>query len=143
MNYPKDIIRFVEDVISDYAKYDGDSDSYHVDIDDLPDFTRYEFAVKMMSLDDMLASEATGPDNPDYEKKMLPALTRYLMNSTDRDEEIEFCNAWREGVSAYFNNTFQELLDEYGHTKRCDEMHDAGFHQRMMPDNGEVYWSRY
>lgn len=102
---------FAKECVSHYAKYDKLEGFYSLNTDDLPDFVQNEFAAIIMCDDNAWAAEATGPDNKHWETKMLPALTRYLKNSTDKDEAIEFNSIWRECVTDYLNNKMQELLD--------------------------------
>ena len=52
---------------------------------------------------------------------MLPALTRYLKDSTNKDEEIEFNHIWRECVAMYFHAKMQELIDDYLQDYNDDE----------------------
>lgn len=103
---------FVRECVSHYAKYDKLDGFYSLDVQDLPDFVQNEFAAIIMNDNNAWASEATGPDNKHWETRMLPALTRYLKNSTDRDEAIEFNNTWRECVTDYINNKMQELVND-------------------------------
>lgn len=103
---------FARECVANYAKFDPTDGFYSLNLNDLPDFVQHEFAAIIMCDDNAWATEATGPDNRYWESKMLPALTRYLRNSTDRDEAIEFNNIWRDCVSAYMNNKMQELLDD-------------------------------
>jgi hypothetical protein len=105
------IKNFADECVSHYAKYDREDDFYSILIDDLPDFVQHEFAAMIMTSEDEWASEATGPDNKHWDTKMLPALTRYLKNSTDKDEAIEFNNVWRDCVTDYMTNRMQELLE--------------------------------
>lgn len=103
---------FARECVSHYAKFDRMDQFYSLDIHDLPDFVQHEFAAIIMSDDNAWASEATGPDNPHWETKMLPALTRYLKNTTDKDEAIEFNRIWRDCVADYMANKMQELVDD-------------------------------
>ncbi len=103
---------FAIECVSHYAKYDPLDEFYSLDIHDLPDFVQHEFAAIIMTDDNAWACEATGPDNKHWESKMLPALTRYLKNSTDKDEAIEFNNVWRECVADYMSRRMQELIDD-------------------------------
>ncbi len=103
---------FARDCVSHYAKFDQFCDGYNLSLTDLPSFVRHEFAAVIMNDDNAWASEATGPDNKHWQTKMLPALTRYLKNSTDKDEAIEFNNIWRECVTDYMNIKMQELIDD-------------------------------
>lgn len=103
---------FAQECASHYAKYDRMDGFYSLNSYDLPDFVQHEFAAMIMSDDNAWANEATGPNNKHWETKMLPALTRYLRNSTDKDEAIEFHNVWRDCVTDYMNRRMQELIDD-------------------------------
>jgi FPC/CPF motif-containing protein YcgG len=103
---------FAKECVFHYAKFNKLNGFYSLNVHDLPDFVQNEFAAIIMSDDNALASEATGPDNKHWESRMLPALTRYLKNSTDRDEAIEFNAIWRDCVTDYMNNRMQELLND-------------------------------
>jgi hypothetical protein len=107
----KQLQNFISDCVSNYATYNKLDDFYSLNISNLPDFVQDEFAALIMAENESLASEATGPDNKNWEKKMLPALLRYLKNSTDKDESIEFTNTWRTCVTSYFLDRMQELID--------------------------------
>lgn len=141
MNYSKQTLSFAKDLVSYYSKFDKYSQAYTVSLDDIPDFDIHAFSTFIMLEDEMVGAEATGPDNPAYEKTMMPALLRYMKNTTDRDEEIEFTKAWRDGIASYFNKSMQELLDELCVDRTHDEFNDAGLYARHRPDNGELYWS--
>src|SRR6476646_7285070 len=99
-NMKKQILsRIAYDIILCHAKFDNLSRQYILSLSDLPDFVRHELAAEIISREPNYAHEANGPDNDAYESTMLPALLTYLKNTTDRDAEIEFNNAWREGVT--------------------------------------------
>lgn len=142
MKVAKDILRLVARLVSHHASYDKFSDTYNLSVNNLSDFEINELAALFM-LDDDLASEANGPDNPAYQKTMLPSLLRYMSNSTSRDEEIEFNRSWRNGVASYFHNMIQELIDEQCSNYIYDIRHDAGLYAHKKSDNGETYWSRH
>ena len=117
----KTLSQIAYDLVLDHAKFDNGMGQYNLHVSDLPDFTQHEFAATIMAREDGYASEATGPDNAAYEKTMLPALLKYLQNSTDRDEEIEFNNAWRDGVTSYMTRKMQELIDDALQEYNSDE----------------------
>ncbi len=102
---------FARECVSHYAKYTEMDNFYSLDVQDLPDFIQNEFAAIIICDDNACACEATGPDNKHWESKMLPALTKYLKNSTDKDEAIEFNKIWRECVTSYIAPKMQEILD--------------------------------
>jgi len=115
---PKEMAR---DLVSHYAKMDNCLKQYTIDLDDLADFDQHKLAATLMIAEDGYANEATGADNPAYETKMLPALLRFLKNSTDRDEEIEFVKEWRDGVSSYMNRRMTELLEDAVYEYNADQ----------------------
>lgn len=108
----KDLRCFATECVDHYAIYDKCDDFYTLDVSELPDFVQHEFAALIISSDEGYASEASGPDNKHWDSKMLPALTRYLANSTDKDEAIEFNRIWRDCISDYMTGYMQKLIDD-------------------------------
>lgn len=106
------LTRFAQECVSNYATYDVCDGFYNLYAFNLPDFVQHEFAALIMGDDEAYASEATGPDNKHWDNKMLPALTKYLANSTDRDAQIEFNNIWRDCVTDYMTAHMQEFIDD-------------------------------
>lgn len=103
--------RFIQDCVNLYAHYYKIDEQYSLKVSDLPDFVVHEFAALIMSDNESYAAEATGPDNPHWNNKMLPAMTKYLSNSTDKDTAIEFNNIWRDCVADYMKGHMQKLID--------------------------------
>lgn len=123
---------FVSDIVSNYAKFDKDIKQYTIHLNDISDFTLHELASLIMVEDEAYAHEANGPDNDAYKKTMLPALLRFLKNTTDKDEEIEFVNAWCNGVTSYVKGKMAELLEVAVYEYNADRdllypLEDTGF----------------
>ena len=127
---------FVNECVEHYATYKKLDDFYSLHVSDLPSFVQNEFAAIIMSDDESYASEATGPDNKHWKTKMLPALDRYLRNSTDRDEAIEFNNVWCDCVTSYVTDKMQELINDsvaeynctHGYTHTPSQMYGIPAH---------------
>lgn len=127
---------FAIECVNHYATFDKGDDFYSLDISELPDFVQHEFAALIIAQNEAYASEATGPDNKHWDKKMLPALTRYLANSTDQDEAIEFTNTWRDCVADYMIGVMQEQIDDavdelnadFGYTRTPSEIYGVPAH---------------
>lgn len=107
-NFSDQVYRIARDLSSYYMNHDDGV----VYLNDIPDFDLHELASLIIASDHNYASEATGYDNPAYEKKMLPALTKYLADTTDKDNTIAFQEAWRDGVTAYLMDVMEELLNQ-------------------------------
>ncbi len=142
MTYSKQTLSFAKDLVSYYSKFDKYSQSYALNIDDINDFDVHAFSTFMMIEDEMAGAEATGADNPAYEKTMRPALLKYMKDTTDRYLKTEFTEAWSNGIASYFKKQMQELLNELCVDRTHDEFNDEGLYARHTPDNGELYWSK-
>lgn len=122
MTYSKKIKQFLSSLVGNYAKYSKLDGCYLVDLISLPESELEEFSSLLIQSDPSLACEATGLDNPDYEESMLPALSLYLQNPTNKDNEIEYLNSWRKGIANYFKKRFVEgifnELDDYNMEQR-------------------------
>lgn len=110
--YSKNTINLADDIVNTYAEYDRYEKGYFLDYNDISEFSLQELAASMMCDNEWSASEATGPDNPAYEKNMLSSLIKFMQNPTDKDEAIEFMNNWKIGVTSYFDKAMQELIDD-------------------------------
>jgi hypothetical protein len=138
MNYSKQTISFARDLVSEYSKFDKFSQSYTIRLEDIHDFDLHEFCALLMSEDESWACEATGPDNPAYEKTMLPALLLFMKHSTNRDKQIEFNKTWSAGIASYFSKSMTELLEEECNYKTHSEFNDSDLYERHTSNN---YWS--
>lgn len=106
------IQQHAHDLVCDYCEFDAQLGQYDLTLQELPDFVLHKFASHIMACEPEYAHEANGADNPAFLPIMLPALVKYLTDTTDKDLEIEYLNAWREGVTSYMNNRMQELLSD-------------------------------
>lgn len=102
---------FTKELVKDYATFNQSACQYQLELFDLPDFIVNEFASHLLADDANLLSEATGPDNPNFDK-MKDALTDYLRDVTDKDNQIEFLKIWRDGVTDYAKSIMEEKLEE-------------------------------
>lgn len=110
-NY-RTLYNFAKECVIFYSTYNNLDNSYYITLKDIPDFVRHEFASLIIAYDEDFAREACSPDNELWETKMLPALLKYLKNTTDKDQEIEFTNIWRDCIASYCEFKMQELIDE-------------------------------
>ena len=137
MNYSKQILEFAEHLVYHHAKYD---DRYSLDINNVYEFDKHEFAAIIMASDDGYANEATSCDNPWYETIMLPALLSYLKNSTDKDAQIEFNKAWLQGISKYFEEMMQTIINEKCRERLQREHNENSYYGHISRQTGEVEW---
>lgn len=141
MKYSQQTIKFAQHLVYHYANFDKLSNNFVININDLPDTDLHEMVTLLMLDNKDMATEATGPDNPSYDKTMLPALLDFMRDTSDKDNEIEFTKVWRDGIANYFMTTIVELLDEQCIYRLHDEQNYAGHFAKRRSDNDEIYWS--
>lgn len=112
IQYSKDTRAFAYSLVFHYGKFNKGEEQYNINLQDIPEFDICELSARMMIDNPGYDSETTGPDNPNYEKRMFPALLSYLRNIIDKDSQVEFLNAWREGVMDYHKRCMEELLED-------------------------------
>ena len=101
------ICQTVNDIVNHYSKYDPSIESYAVDMAKVSPYDLGALASLILSLNEDLASEACGPDNPEYDRTMLPALHKCLRGTIDA---IDFQEIWGEGVTDYLRPHIARLL---------------------------------
>lgn len=120
-NYSKQVKSLVTSLVNNYSKFDKDDKKYFIDLTFIPDFDLDSLAAYLINENHHLSNEATSSDNPLYDKVMRPALFKF-MNSTHRDDQVEFARAWKEGVTNYCLGEIKDLLDnEIGFKNWGDE----------------------
>lgn len=81
-----------------------------ISLENISDHDMSRLAALMMLDDSVRAAEATGPDNPVFCSRMLPALVRLMRSDTETARE-DFSTAWRDGVVHYYTDAISELLE--------------------------------
>lgn len=108
----KDLLRHVDLLIKSYCYFDQLSKSYEVNIRSIAEWDMDKVVAMMMADNLDLATEATSIDNPEFEKSMLPALTKYLSRSFSSEIQKEYVAAWKKGIFKYMENRIERLFEE-------------------------------
>jgi hypothetical protein len=110
-NHSKQTINCADNIIYHYAIFDKLSGCYALSFGLIDDFDIAALSSFILNEDEHYASEATGIDNPEYERSMLPAMIRYMRNPT-QDNKIEFNGLWIKGVVSYQEHVIEDLLQD-------------------------------
>lgn len=120
---------YVNNLVLNHAKRDYYSEQYELSVDDLSDFELNELSALIIKDIPYLSCEATSPDNKAYDEYMLPALLTYMSDITNKDNEIEFNQAWKRGITEYVSYFIKELLivklEDYNSFNREDHRNSA------------------
>jgi|SRR6185437_1199256 len=97
-------------IIFHYAKYDSLSRQYDIDLNDIPEHDLCYLCATLMQEDDMIANEATGCDNENYNTIMLPSLIRLFKQPNDPERQYDFIENWKMGITKYLKNYLNTVL---------------------------------
>ena len=103
---------YADYLVHHYVRFSRLDGCYVLNMDRIPCFDLDKLASMMIAEDIYDANECTGSDNPAFEKSMLPALISFLGNSSSKDEQIEFVDAWKKGVVSYLMPRIEDMLKE-------------------------------
>lgn len=123
-----------------YSKYDSLSKRYILSVKSIPEFDLHELASLIINEDVELGKEATSCDNPYYEPMMLPALTRYLSNSTSATFRNDFNETWLEGITLYLERTMQNLIDDQCRERAFRQNESRNYYPMPNRNTGEIEW---
>lgn len=106
-------VREIADQLVDWYKHhDSVAGMWVIDTHDIPESDLNQLAGMILSKDDGLSAEATGPDNPEWESAMLPALIRAMRSGQPPASQEHFNDVWMSGIRAYLRPMMQRILDE-------------------------------
>ena len=112
MSYDRQVTDIADRFVELYSKRDSMTGVWSIDTYDIPENDLNQLAGMMLSKDDDLSAQATGPDNDEWEKAMMPALTRALLSGRPPAEHEDFNDVWMSGVRAYLKDSMQHVLDQ-------------------------------
>lgn len=139
MKYSKHIQTLAKDIASHYARFSKADRLYDLQLESVADFDLHELAAALIDEDPMLASEATGPDNPNYKNTMLPALIKHMSNSTDKEYQVLFAKTWADGIRAYCIDIITQLVDDALYQMNCDLVYheDPDYARNTRPEQSQ------
>ena len=102
---------------------ESDSDGIYVDLDIIPESDLDNLCAMILSQDDELAAEATGPDNPEFYTAILPSMIRALKMPKNGFENEEFRDVQIASIRHYLKprifKMINERLEEIKGDKEC------------------------
>lgn len=110
-NTYKELSKLIKEIVNLYAKFDNQSGQYTLSINKIPEVA-LDPVVAMLMSDEDIAAEATGPDNPEWEKTIQPLMYRSFANGLiDNDIKTEIADAWTHGIRSYMTRYITPHLD--------------------------------
>lgn len=83
-----------------------------LDVAAIPECDLDTLCAMMLSQDDDLAAEATGPDNPEFYKAILPAMIQSLKMPKNGFESEHFRDVYNSSIRSYLTPMITRMIDE-------------------------------
>jgi hypothetical protein len=122
----KQIKQYVSQIVTWYAENIGGL--LTLECKNIPESDLNCLAALMLSQDDDLAAEATGPDNPEFYRSLLPSMIRSLQTSKNGFESEEFRDVYNSAIRNYLIPQITQMINE-----RLDDLNeDSGCHVKLV-----------
>ena len=83
-----------------------------LEVNAIPECDLDNVCAMMLSQDDDLAAEATGPDNPEFYTAILPALMQSLKMPKNGFESEHFRDVYNASIRSYLKPMITRMIDE-------------------------------
>lgn len=129
MTYSKSVNQLAYNIIAEYSVYDELSELYYFHTSDAPDALLDKLVCRIMIENNELANEAISVDNDCYLTEMLPALQRYLNDTTNLGNQMDYLTIWNHGIRQYFMPTMKQLFADQMDEYTCDKNSKQNAHE--------------
>ena len=110
MSIQQQIARGMNTIVLQYAKYSKPDKLFILEYEYIPLYEIDRLVADCLEYD-MYASEACGPDNPEFGRSMLPALIDAMRDRTMELMKPTLSGKWTAGVRKYFENLMRRELE--------------------------------
>jgi len=131
---------FVQSLVAQYAKYDGDE--YYLSLSQLSDSDQNELIRLYLETTDRDTSECIYGNDFSINNSYTCALLSMLQNDCIETRE-EFARVTRQNILTYYNDYLEEILTTGCYEFQSHVMSDLGFYQHIDRDNGDHLWRKY
>lgn len=107
----KEVLSFANYLASEYKLYDKDLGYYEIYSKNIPDVLLDELYSLIIKEEPEWAHDAIF-EHEQYEKSFLPALIKYLSNSTDKSNVHDFLETMKSNIRFYMDDLVNEILQQ-------------------------------
>lgn len=134
----KELFNYVNDVVSQHAKWDGDQ--YVVNWKRLPEDDRNHIIAIMVDLDGK-DFYAICENDEKYRDDILAKMVG-MMKRDDMDSELDFVYSVKEAINAYYEDKAIEYVDEVAGEYTHDTLRESGLHYVQDRNHGDFVIQR-
>lgn len=139
MSNQRNFASFVSSLVSDYAKYDGDT--YNLHIDDLPDDEQGELAALYLETLDRDVSECVWGNDFTTNSDYVCSLLKMLKDPSPENRD-DFSRLVHKNVLIYFRDSLQSAIEEACNEHLHEEMNENGYYGSIDRNHGDFVWRR-
>lgn len=140
MNHKSNLSHYANDLVSHYAKYDGDT--YTLCLSSLSDDDQNELIRLYIESTGRDTSECVYGDDFTINSDFTCALLSMLKNDNKASRE-HFADVTRRNLLIYYKDSLNEILEA-----ACDnflhmQMNENGYHAQQDMEHGDILWRKY
>jgi hypothetical protein len=139
MNHQKNLVNFIDELISYKAKFNGET--YSLDIDDLDDDEQSQLSALKLEECDRDTSECVHGLDFSIDNDYSCALLKMLQTNTQESRD-DFARIVNRNVIAYFKYSLQGLIDYQCSVYLHSKMSDSGYCGHIDRENGDLVWRK-
>ncbi len=140
MNDKANLSNFAEDLVSQYAKFDGES--YTLFAEDLSDSDQNELIRLYIESTNRETNECIYGDDFTINSEFNCALLAMLQCDNKKTRE-EFARVTRDNLFTYYRESLNDVLSAACCNLMHIEMNESGFRQQQDSEHGDIYWGKF
>lgn len=140
MNIKQQLDHFVQELISNYGKYDYDS--CNINLSDIPNHEKDELLRLYIENTGRELTECVNGDDFSIENEFTCALLSMLQDNCPKTR-LKFAQVTRNNILTYYSKSIQSLLDDACQVFLSNINNEAGYYSARDNEAGNVYWERF
>lgn len=139
MNHYRNLVNFIDELISLQAKFDGDV--YNLDINSLDEDDQGKLVALKLEESDRDTSECVHGLDFTLDNDYSCALLNMLSQNTEESRE-NFSRLVSRNTFLYFRKSLQSLIDERCNDYLHEERNSNGYRAQIDRNHGDIVWRK-
>lgn len=140
MSLQKQLQSLLHDLVGNYADFDGDTYSLH--LDDLPDDEQGKLASAYLETINRDVNECVWGNDFTTDSTYVCAMLKMLKDPSDKNRD-DFARLVNKNILIYFHDNLQDFINDACNKYLNNEMNDHGYYSHINRNHGDIMWSKH
>jgi hypothetical protein len=140
MIHKRDLSDFAQDLVGQYAKFDGNS--YILNVSDLSETDQNELIRLYLEFSDRDLSECLYGDDFTINSNFTCALLSMLKDDSEKSKQ-HFADVTLTNLLIYFKDSLNEILGASCDNLLHVQMNDQGYYAQEDQEHGDIFWGKF